>query len=233
MASDIPPRDDTLPVNPIAPVVVSLFMAMIVTELAFSLGEREIIGGPAAIGWRLDYIQQFAFSGEIFEWMFVNGSFPFEQVIRTVTYPFLHSSFVHAAIGAVMFIALGKMVSDAYGAVATVILFFACVIMGAVAFAVFTESPAPLLGAFPGVYGFVGAYTYLLWIKLGQSGQRQMRAFSLIGFLMLIQLVFGVLYGGSPTWVADIAAFVVGLALSVLLAPGGWQRFLSRLRQRG
>ncbi|KNG95071.1 rhomboid family intramembrane serine protease [Pseudaestuariivita atlantica] len=231
MAHPNPDHNDTSPINPIPPVILFLFLAMVTAELIFSLGEREIIGGPAAVGWRLAYIQQFAFSGEIFDWMIENNRWPAEQLLRTVTFPFIHSTFIHAAIGSVIFLALGKMVGDAYGTVAAVLFFFVPSALGAVAFALLTESAAPLMGAFPAIYGFVGAYTFLLWVKLGAAGQRQIRAFSLIGFLMLIQLIFGALYGTSPTWVADLAAFVIGLAMAPLLAPGGMARVIAALRR--
>jgi membrane associated rhomboid family serine protease len=58
------------------------------------------------------------------------------------------------------------------------------------------------------------------------------RAFTLIGFLMGIQLVFGLLFGGGLDWVADLAGFVAGFALSFVVAPGGVSQILARMRQR-
>ena len=90
----------------------------------------------------------------------------------------------------------------------------------------------PLFGAFPPIYGLIGAYTYILWVRLARSGHNQFRAFAMIGFLMALQLVYAVLFGGQPTWVADVAGFVAGFSLSILVAPGGWTAFLRRVRNR-
>jgi len=54
----------------------------------------------------------------------------------------------------------------------------------------------------------------------------------LIGFLMGIQLVFGLLFGGNRDWVADLAGFVAGFGLSFVVSPGGWGRVVDRLRRR-
>ena len=70
-----------------------------------------------------------------------------------------------------------------------------------------------------------------MWLRLGQMGERQVRAFTLIGFLLAIQLVFGLMYGAGSGWVADVSGFVVGFALSFVLVPGGFRKILERLRQ--
>ena len=71
-----------------------------------------------------------------------------------------------------------------------------------------------------------------LGLRLGQLGENQIRAFSLIGFLLFVQLVFGLLFGSNAEWVADIAGFGIGFALSIILVPGGWAKLVNRLRQR-
>ena len=39
-------------VNPLPPVVVALFIAIVVPEAIFSLGASGLVGGPGAVGWR-------------------------------------------------------------------------------------------------------------------------------------------------------------------------------------
>ncbi|MGR3503093.1 rhomboid family intramembrane serine protease [Pseudaestuariivita sp.] len=219
------------PVNPIPPVVLALFAAVLGVEMIFTLGAAGYVGGPEAIGWRLGALREYAFFGPVFDWMVEQSRFPREHLQQFVTYPFVHGSFTHALIGGVMMLALGKMAGDAYGNLAAFVLFFASCIGGALAYALITDSEVPLYGVYPAVYGYVGAYTFVLWVKLGQSGQPQVRAFALIGFLLGIQLLFGLLYGAGPTWIADLFGFVTGLALAPLLAPGGVQRMLSKLRR--
>ena len=43
---------DPSPVNPLPPMVVVLFLAIVGVEAVISLGAQGVIGGPGAIGWR-------------------------------------------------------------------------------------------------------------------------------------------------------------------------------------
>ncbi|WP_417719565.1 rhomboid family intramembrane serine protease [Salipiger sp.] len=219
------------PVNPLPPVVAALFIVIVGTEVVLSLGARGLVGGPGAVGWRLDALERFAFSSQVFRWMLDTGQWPIEHVIRFLSYPFVHGSFTHALFAGVMLLALGKMVGETLGNLAVLVVFVAASVAGGLAYGALVDTSQPLFGAFPPVYGLIGAFTYLLWLKLGELGAQQIRAFSLIGFLLGLQLVFGLLFGGGPDWIADLAGFVAGFAVATLLIPGGWARLRSRLRR--
>lgn len=229
MSSHTPPIS---PINPLPPVIVALVLIMGVIEAAFSLGSAGLVGGPAAIGWRLEYVQKFAFSGDIFDWMLSNGVYPSEHLLRLVSYPFVNANFTSALFGLAMVLALGKFVGEILAGWAVLVVFFAASAFAAVIYALVTDSPVPLVGPFPGVYGLIGAFTYLMWLRLKSLGERQARAFSLIGFLMGIQLVFGLLFGGTPVWIAELAGFAAGFGLCILVMPGGFARLRERLRER-
>ena len=220
------------PLNPLPPVVIALFLVIVGIEIAINLGARGIVGGPTAVGWRIGLLERYAFSSEIFAWMRETGRWPPEHVFRMFTYPFVHGSFTHALFGGVMLLALGKMVGEAMGSFAVLVIFFVAAAGGALIYAVAIGNPTPLIGAFPAVYGLIGGFTYMLWLRLGQLGENQVRAFTLIGFLLGIQLVFGLLFGSNAEWVADIAGFAIGFLLSTILVPGGWAKLVDRLRQR-
>ncbi|MCK0150000.1 rhomboid family intramembrane serine protease [Marivita sp. S6314] len=220
------------PLNPLPPVVIALFLVIVGIEVAVNLGARGIVGGPTAVGWRIVLLERFAFSSEIFAWMRETGRWPMEHVFRMFTYPFVHASFTHALFAGVMLLALGKMVGEAMGSFAVLAIFFVSAAGGAVFYAVTIGGSQPLIGAFPAVYGLIGGFTYMLWLRLGQLGENQVRAFSLIGFLLGIQLLFGLLFGSNAEWVADLSGFAIGFLLSMILVPGGFAKLLDRLRQR-
>ena len=220
------------PLNPLPPVVIALFLVIVGLEVAFNLGARGLVGGPQAVGWRLGTLERFAFSAEIFDWMRESGRWPIEHVMRFVSYPFVHASFTHALFAGVMLLALGKMVGEAMGSFAVLLIFFVSAAGGALIYALTVGGSTPLIGAFPAVYGLIGGFTYLLWLRLGQLGEKQVRAFTLIGFLLAIQLIFGLLFGANAEWVADLAGFAIGFVMSTILVPGGWARLVDRLRQR-
>lgn len=219
------------PFNAVPPVVVALAVFILGVECVFYLGANGIIGGAEAIGWRLSAFQKFAFSSDILFWMMETGRWSAEHLLRLVSYMFLHGSFIHAGFAAVMVLALGNMVGEVFSALATLIVFIVPGIVGAVVYALVLTPSAPLIGAYPGVYGLIGAFSFLLWIRLRVVGENQMRAFSLIGGLMFIQLVFGLLFGGTGDWVADVAGFATGFGLSFFLVPGGWARIRELIRR--
>ena len=219
------------PVNPLPPVVIFLFFAITLPEIMFSMAERGWISGPEAIGWRLAAVQDYGFSGELFDWMLLNGRWIPEHMMRFVTYPFIHSTFTATIFCAVLMLALGKLVGESMGQIAVLVLFFGGAAFGAAAYGLLLNNPTWLVGGFPAVYGLIGGYSFLMWQKLASTGQQQLRAFSLIAILMGLQLIFGVFFGPSTLWVADLAGFVFGFGASVLLMPGGLAHLLEQLRR--
>lgn len=219
------------PVNPLPPVVWALFFLVAGVELLFQAGQNGFAGGPEAIGWRVAAIRDYGFSGVAFDWMLGNGQWPLEHVQRFFTYPFVHGGITAVAFSGVMLLALGKLVGEAMGQWAVVAIFFGSAAFGSFVFGLITSDDW-LIGAFPAVYGLIGGYTYLMWLSLGARGEEQMRAFSFIAFLMGIQLFFAIFFGAGLDWIADLAGFVCGLGLSVVLVPGGFQRLIDKMRQR-
>ncbi|WP_424965079.1 MULTISPECIES: rhomboid family intramembrane serine protease [unclassified Dinoroseobacter] len=220
------------PFNPLPPLVVALAVVVIGIEALFSLGARGILGGPEAVGWRLAAIRDFGFVDQVFDWMLANGRFPPEQMARFLTYPLIHASLTHAVFVAIFVLAMGKMVSEVFGGLAFLTIFWASAIAGALVYGLLLDAELPLIGGYPGVYGLIGAYTFLLWVSLIATGGQQYRAFSLIGMLLGIQLIFAIFFEVGMDWVADLSGFVAGFGLSFVLVPGGWNRVLAKLRKR-
>lgn len=221
-----------LPFNALPPAVVGLALVLGGIELLFQIGSYGIVGGANAVGWRIDAMEQFAFFDTVFEAMRDEGRWPFEHVMRFVTYAGVHHSITHAAMVIVFILALGKMVGETFGNVAVLVVFGASVLAGSLAYGLILDTNVQLVGAYPGAYGLIGSYTLMLWIGLGAMEQNQFRAFSLIGFLLAIQLVFALFFGRSLDWVADVAGFVTGFVVSILLIPGAPRRIFARIRQR-
>ena len=218
------------PLNPLPPVVWALALPMIALEIVLQIGAAGIAGGPDAVGWRLEAITKVAFIPDLWREMWTLGQFPPEHMLRFVAYPFVHGNMTHTAFAVVILLALGKFTGEVLRFWAVLVVFFGAAIAGALAYGL-VATRVPLIGAYPGDYGLVGAFTYLMWLRLAGSG-REYRAFSMIGLLLVAQLVFGVLFGGGLDWVADLAGFAAGFVLTILVVPGGLPRLMDRLRQR-
>ena len=220
------------PFNALPPVIVALTLLILGIEAVFQLANAGIVGGPRGIGWRIAAIEAYGFSPVVLERVLVNGDYSFDMLKRFVTYPFINVQLTQVAFCAALTLALGKFTSEYYGSAKVLFLYFATAIIGAIAFGLLVEGRFPLLGGFTPVYGLIGAYTYALWLRLGRAGENQLMAFRLIGFLLLLQLIFGLIFGGNSQWIAELTGFFAGFLLSIILAPGGWSSLLARMRER-
>ncbi|MFV0300843.1 MAG: rhomboid family intramembrane serine protease [Paracoccus sp. (in: a-proteobacteria)] len=225
------------PINQLPFVVWLLALPIIAGEAVFALGQLGLIGGQQGITLRMNAVEMTAFVPEFIQRMLAIGAVDFGQLYRIVTYPFVHYSFTHALFVVVFTLALGNMVASNFRPAAVLALFFGSAIGGALVYTGFAMihggRVGPLIGGYPAVYGLVGAFTFLLWTRLAAAHANRMRAFSLIGMLLLFQLVFGLLFGNAGFgWIAELAGFACGFGLSFLLVDGGMARALGQLRQR-
>ena len=220
------------PINPLPPVVWLLALPVIAMEVAVSLGASGFAGGASGIGWRLDAVQRFGFSPEYLRRMVEAGLWPAEGLMRLISYPLVHLTVTHTIWVIVFLLALGKFVGEVFRWWAVLVVVFGAAAVAAVVYAAVPFVTAPLVGGYPPVYGLIGAFTFILWTNLGRSGGNRMRAFALIGMLLAVQLVFGLLFGGGPQWIADLAGFGAGFLLSFVVSPGGWARVTAKLRAR-
>ncbi len=235
------PGYDESPLNPLPPVLWLLVLPIIAFEAYFGLGQLGFMsGGQPGTGQALRQImaERTAYAPELTLRLWQLGIFTLDQSWRIVTYPFVHLSLMNAVFVVVFVLALGNMIASQFRPWAVIVLFFGSAIGGALVYTVVAGLLPqirfqPLVGGYPAVYGFVGAFTFLLWVRLGQVNANRMRAFSLIGMLLAFQLVFGLIYrSGNMTWIAEIAGFGCGFLLSFVLVPGGIDRVMRQIRQR-
>lgn len=231
------PGYDESPINALPPVIWALTLPMIASEIVFGLGQIGMIGGAQGIGLRQRAIEMTAYIPQLTERMWQLGTFDLRQSARILTYPFIHWSITHALFVIVFTLALGKMVAEQFRPWAVLVLFFGAAIGGALIYTlfglIFGIRLVPLVGGYPAVYGFVGAFTFLIWVRLGAAHANRMRAFSLIGMLLAFQLIFGLISRYTDySWVAELGGFAIGFLLCFLLVPGGWRRALDTLRRR-
>lgn len=211
------------------PLVVALVAGVLGLEAAFQLGTRGIVGGPEAVGWRIQTITALGFSDPLFEHMATMRRWPPADLARFVSYAPVHLNGMHALFGAVLLLAMGKAVCERFSALMMLVIFLAATAGGALAYGVLQDGRMLLVGVYPAVYGLIGAYTWALFTS--GEGRARLAAFRLIAVLAGLQLLFRMVFGGADVWLADLGGFIVGFALAPLLAPDGAAR-LRRLRDR-
>ena len=227
------PDHNAPPLNPLPWIVWVLALPLIAMEVVLSLGAAGVVGGPQAIGWRLQAVERFGLFPELLKYQWETGGHPLAELHRLVSYVLVHGSFTHALFAVVMLLALGKMVGEVFRWWGVLAVFLGSAAVGGAAYGLLVPGlRTQLIGAYPAVYGLIGAFTFLIWTRLALVGANRLRAFSLIGVLLAVQLVFGLLFGGGWDWVADIAGFATGFLLSFVVSPGGFRRVVEMIRQR-
>ena len=223
---------DAPPLNPIPGVVWLILLPIVAMEVVVSAGTLGIAGGATGVGWRQEALQRFALSPEMLDQMIGTGRWTWDYLMRFISYGFVHGSFTHALLAAVFILAMGKFVAEIFSPWSVLAVFFIPLALGGVTYSLIPGVKMALFGAYPGAYGLIGAFTFIIWARLGAENANRARAFTLIAFLLGIQLIFGVLFGGSPDWVADLVGFAAGFGLSFLVGPGGPAHLLRAIRQR-
>lgn len=235
------------PFNSVPVSVLALVMIIGGVEIAFWLGTTGLVGGADAIGWRLWAIDQYAFAPAVLDRIVSLGDTSFYLTRRFITYSFVNAGVLPVVFACVMLLALGKFVGESWKPLAILVIYLASAIGGALVFGFVTPENIPIFSSFPAVYGLIGAYSYLRWLELANAGGKKWMAFSLIAFVVFIQIFWGLVlkllaalgfFAADPSsitlyyGIASLSGFVVGLVLSPLIGPGGWTAFINRLRQR-
>ncbi|MFT4012903.1 MAG: rhomboid family intramembrane serine protease [Paracoccus sp. (in: a-proteobacteria)] len=229
------------PLNPVPAVVWALVLPMIACEAVFGLAQLGFAGGGgpgAGLAMRQVAVERTAYIPELVLRLWQMKLFLLDESWRILTYSFVHLSAMHALFVIVFCLALGNMVASQFRPWAVIVLFFGSAIGGALVYTLVVGLLPqfrfqPLIGGYPAVYGLVGAFTFLIWTRLGQENANRMRAFTMIGMLLAFQLVFGLLFqSGNTTWIAEVAGFAVGFLLSFVVVPGGVARVMRQIRQR-
>lgn len=223
------------PFHTVPGVVVAMAGAIFAIECLFSGAAAGLWGGPGGVGWRLAAIRSYGFFEPLFVFAVRHGVGVPDQAMRLVAYPFVHASFTHTVFACVFVLAFGNAVVRCFGPVRFLAIFWGASICGALCHAVLLETPAPLIGAFPGAYALVGAFTFQMWQQARRAGRSQMRAFALIAALAVAQVVvlpFAGSAGLGSSWLAELAGAAFGFAVCLVLIPGGWTRLRVWL-QRG
>ena len=216
------------PVNPIPPAILALVAFIIGIEVIFWAGALGIAGGAEGIGWRIAAFEDFAFFPRLWAFQMQDGAWDLGGLRRLITYAVLNPGFIQAVFACVFILAFGKFVGDLIGGARALLIFVVSSIGAAAIYGTVFPNELTLVGSFPGAYGLLGAYTYILFLMLEEADANRLQAFRLVGVLAALQLGFGVLFPGPPYWLADLSGAAVGFVTAAAMGPGGLLRWLRR-----
>ena len=228
------------PMNRLPAITWALALPMIAMEVVVNAAANGLVGGPSGIGWRAQAIQDFAFSPDYLRQMLILWQFPMDGLYRPFTYGIVNIDLTQALFVIVILLALGKFVGEVFAWWAVLVVFLASSLIAALAYTAVPFAHGGLIGGYPPVYGLIGAFSYIQWMRASGAGAARLRAFQLIGLLMGFRILFGIFslvaYGYDQSigwdWVAELAGFATGFLLSFAVSPGGWSRLLASVRRR-
>lgn len=216
-------------VNNLPPTVILVFLPMVIAEGYFAGAEAGLWGQQ---GIRALAIQQFAYFPEVVQAALQRGAWGADVLWRFITFSFVNLGFLGTIFSGVMTLALGKYVAESLGEVTFVAVFFLSAIFGAVVYTAVPGQTYPLFGAYPAAFGLLGAFSFVLYTQAGGMLSQQMRAFQLLGVLLVLNWIYVLFFGAANTWIAELAAAILGFAIAALRVPGGVALVLDKLRQR-
>ena len=130
------------PSNALPPVVVALAVVIFGLELMFQAATAGILGGQGGVGWRLDAIRDFGVFDEVARFMWQNGIYPTEDVLRLVTYPPDPREFRPRGLSSSCSSSpSARWWPRCFSPLAFVALFLGSAVAGALGFVVFMNSP--------------------------------------------------------------------------------------------
>ena len=179
------------------------------------------------------YFLQITLQGDLPSWLGFDGATWAGRPWTVLSYAFVHAGFWHLALNGYTLWAFGPRLERVWGTRRFVTFYLWCALGGAVAHALFTPAAA-LVGASAAVFGLLVAYARR-WPndEVALFGIVPMRVKVLVGFLIGINVLYGVLPGlaGAGDRTAYLAHLGgVAFALLWLLWPGGPS--VERVRQR-
>ncbi|MFZ8878865.1 MAG: rhomboid family intramembrane serine protease [Paracoccaceae bacterium] len=217
--------------NEMPSVVMALFMLAVAIEGFIVLGEQGVLGNGYSLGMRYGLINQYGLFPAALNTQIETGVFSWFELKRYISFTFIHGSSVGTAISCALLLAMGKFVGSVFSNVAMLIVFIGSAIGGAIIYSFLVPNGPVLFGMFTGVYGLLGAHAFLRWVAFRAAGQPSLPAFSLIGFLIGIQVVFAFSFGNNWVWTAELSGAIIGFLICFVVAPGGFQRILKVIRR--
>lgn len=153
-----------------------------------------------------------------------------QLIWSTVTHAFVHGGWLHLALNAAAFLALGHGLSRDGGIGPTLAVFVLTAAAGALTFGLVSESRAPLIGASGAVFGFLGVLTSWQERWLAEQGAPRDAIWMRVAGVVLINLVMAVGVGGLLiAWQAHLGGFAAGWVLAWVYPP---RRRWRRARER-
>ena len=162
--------------------------------------------------WRPMTYQYGAFwVGLLYDW---RPNYAAQPVAMFASYGWLHAGPGHLLgnLGALVW--LGPEIVARFGTRGVIALWAACLLGGAVGFALLTSSPAPMVGASGALFGLAGAWLVNEMRRMQSRRERLWRGMLGLVALLAINAVAWVFQGGQLAWETHLGGLLAGLVFA-------------------
>ena len=137
-----------------------------------------------------------------------------------VTYSFLHAGLWHLGGNILALVLLIRLTEDALHGWRFLAVYVFSAIGGALGFALLGTALNPMVGASGALFGLTGAWRWLEWREITDSGARARVVARDLVLLVLLNALMWVLQSGSLAWEAHLGGFAAGvIAMAALPKP--------------
>ncbi len=188
-------------------------------EFLFFLGDSALFRTEGNISWRQRAIIDFGVWSNAVEFSLGQGGTRPADLVRFLAHPLIHRTTLDALLSGTFILVAFRVLEGTARDFTLVLTFVGSAVAGASCFFLISGSQYPLTGAsagYLGLFGFATAALVMMGAATGRSMDRIARTIIVIPLLFLgIELVIGMLIGGTGRWVADLGGYLAGF----LVAP--------------
>lgn len=197
----------------IPPAILALALACCVVELGLQAADHGLIGSRH---WRsLSYQYAGFWAGLLFDWQ---PNYRAQPVTMFFSYAFLHAGLGHLGGNMLSLLILGRILRPALGNRAIGLVLLVSSLGGALAFALLSHNPAPMVGASGAIFGLVGAW---MVVNRAERLARSLppRSLALVSGFLALNLLFWWAGDGWLAWQAHLGGFLAGAGLTLYFRP--------------
>jgi membrane associated rhomboid family serine protease len=190
------------------PVLYWITGLMLGLEALLQLADNGLFGPVDLRGLVISY-------GAFWDFLFPPGSvdralFPGQSYTMLFTYAFLHAGTLHVLMNSVIFLALSKTLSLAFGTKQVLLGMLVGAVSSALIFGVLGDTSSPMIGASGVVFCLIGLWLYSSRVEAISYGRPARSVISVLVGLIVIHVILHVFMSGTIAWQAHLGGFISG-----------------------
>lgn len=202
----------TEPYTPLPRSLIALVAVIAALELLLSASDAGLIADPTL---RARFLQTGAFWTQLLRG--VEPIFAAQPFTMFLSHALLHGGFAHMLMNMVMLLALGRFVSDRYGAGVILPLFLVGAVAGAGVYGLLSSDGAPMVGASGADFAFIGVWTVWDLRRHRAAGIPAGPVWRRVAVLVGLNVVMYFWLDGMLAWQAHLGGFLAGCAYGAVL----------------